>query len=120
MRPKSPGQKPTTTSQEPSSKQVYFYTGEGKIGDQVMLRGNKAIADHEFDGTALRLFVAVGYKPGTGTRIHQYVGQFAVDTDLPCVVRKAPGAVGGRAMCLCLGCCQLVPWPLAKVHNQHD
>jgi hypothetical protein len=59
------------------SQQVYYYTGEGKVGDQQMARGNKAIADHQADGTALRLFIAVGSQPGSDTRIHHYVGQFA-------------------------------------------
>lgn len=76
------------------SGQLYYYTGEGKIGDQVMARGNRAIADHRTDGTALRLFVAIGNRPGTGTRIHHYVGEFAVDPDVPYVVRRAPGADG--------------------------
>jgi len=76
------------------SRRVYYYTGEGKIGDQEMLRGNKAIADHQADGTALRLFMAIGNKPGTGTRIHQYVGQFTLDRDLPYITRRAPGTDG--------------------------
>lgn len=76
------------------SQQVYYYTGEGKIGDQVMLRGNRAIAVHQADGTALRLFVAVGSRLGSDTRIHRYVGQFSVDPDLPYVVRRAPGTDG--------------------------
>jgi hypothetical protein len=76
------------------SQHVYYYTGEGKVGDQLMLRGNRAIAEHQADGTALRLFVAVGNLPGSGTRIHHYVGQFAVDTDLPYIVRRAPGTDG--------------------------
>ena len=50
------------------SQQVHYYTREGKTGDQVMLRGNRAIAEHQADGTALRLFVAVGNRPGSGTR----------------------------------------------------
>ena len=73
------------------SQQVHYYTRERKTGDQVMLRGNRAIAEHQADGTALRLFVAVGNRPGSGTRIHQYVGQFAVDPQRPYVVRRAPG-----------------------------
>jgi hypothetical protein len=76
------------------SQHVYYYTGEGKVGNQLMLRGNRAIADHQADGTALRLFVAVGNRPGSGTRIHQYVGQFAVDPEHPYVVRRAPGTDG--------------------------
>ncbi len=77
-----------------SSRRLYYYTGEGKDGDQVLLRGNKAIANHVADGNALRLFVAVGNVLGTQTRIHQYVGQFAVDTDQPYFTRTAPGTDG--------------------------
>ncbi|WP_155946647.1 restriction endonuclease [Mycobacterium sp. URHD0025] len=76
------------------SQQVYYYTGEGKIGDQQMVRGNRAIADHQTNGTALRLFVAVGNVPGSDARIHQYVGQFSVDPDLPYFIRRAPGTDG--------------------------
>ena len=45
------------------SQQVHYYTRERKTGDQVMLRGNRAIAEHQADGTALRLFVAVATGP---------------------------------------------------------
>lgn len=65
------------------SQRVYYYTVEGKIGDQVMLRGNRAIAEHHADGTTLRLFVAVGSRPSSDTRIHRYVGQFSIDPDVP-------------------------------------
>lgn len=75
-------------------KQVYFYTGEGKVGDQQMVRGNKAIADHQADGSALRLFVAVGNQPGSTTRLHRYIGEFAVDTERPHLVKVAPGTDG--------------------------
>ncbi len=77
-----------------SSRRLYYYTGEGKVGDQVVLRGNKAIANHVADGNALRLFVAVGNVPGTQTRVHQYLGQFAVDTDQPYLTKTAPGIDG--------------------------
>ena len=73
---------------------MHYYAREGKTGDQVMLRGNRAIAVHQADGTALRLFVAVGSRLGSDTRIHRYVGQFSVDPDLPYVVRRAPGTDG--------------------------
>jgi hypothetical protein len=76
------------------AKQTYYYTGEGKIGDQQMARGNKAIVDHQADGTALRLFIAVGSQPGSDTRIHHYVGQFTVDPEQPYVIRTAPGTDG--------------------------
>lgn len=76
------------------SGRLYFYTGEGKTGDQQMARGNKAIADHRPDGTALQLFVAVGNQPGSTTRIHRYIGEFAVDQELPYLVKVAPGTDG--------------------------
>ncbi|ORB71668.1 hypothetical protein BST44_21285 [Mycobacterium scrofulaceum] len=59
-----------------------------------MMRGNRAIAEHDVDGHALRLFVAVGNQPGSGIRIHRYVGQFSLDPDLPYIVRTAPGSDG--------------------------
>lgn len=76
------------------SRRLYFYTGEGKTGDQQMARGNKAIADHRSDSTALRLFVAVGNQPGSTTRMHRYIGEFTVDPELPYLVKVAPGTDG--------------------------
>jgi hypothetical protein len=40
----------------PRQNGTYDYTGEGQFGDQVMLRGNKAIRDHALHGKHLRLF----------------------------------------------------------------
>ena len=77
-----------------SSEEAFYYTGEGKVGDQVLTRGNAAVLDHHREGRSLRLFVAVGYRPGTATRIHQYVGQFDVDKENPYLVRTAPGVDG--------------------------
>lgn len=76
------------------AQDVFYYTGEGKSGDQRMNRGNRNIADHAVDGYALRLFLAIGNKPGTQTRIHRYLGQFAVDAERPYEVRTAPGTDG--------------------------
>src|SRR5262245_33271048 len=38
----------------------YHYTGEGQRGDQLMMRGNKAIRDHTLTGRELHLFKAAG------------------------------------------------------------
>lgn len=76
------------------AEEVFYYTGEGKIGDQKMDRGNRAIADHVADGYALRLFLAIGNKPGSQTRIQRYLGEFAVDPERPYEVRNAPGTDG--------------------------
>jgi 5-methylcytosine-specific restriction protein A len=35
---------------------TFWYTGEGQVGDMEMLRGNRAIRDHESDGKSLHLF----------------------------------------------------------------
>src|SRR5207248_293094 len=60
----------------------YYYTGEGQRGDQVMMRGNKAIRDHRLAQRELHLFQAAGKgKPIT------YIGQFTYhdhfDDDAP-------------------------------------
>lgn len=62
---------------------VFFYTGEGRIGDQALRKGNRAILDHAIKGRALRLFIAEGYEPGTRTARQLYIGQFEIDPDLP-------------------------------------
>jgi hypothetical protein len=65
-------------------KSIYLYTGEGKIGDQKLSAGNKAIADHKKDKRKLRLFVADGIVPGTKNAKNQrYVGEFEVDATQP-------------------------------------
>jgi hypothetical protein len=87
-------QRTATTSMAGMRRESCTTTGEGKIGDQLMVRGNRAIGDHRANGTALRLFVAVGNKPGSDTRIHHYVGQFAVDPEEPYLTRIAPGTDG--------------------------
>lgn len=73
---------------------LFYYTGEGPVGDQQLTRGNQAIFEHKVRKLSLRLFVAVGNVPGTGTRVHRYVGQFEVDTQIPFIERVAPGADG--------------------------
>jgi hypothetical protein len=76
------------------SRELFYYTGEGRLGNQEFTNGNAAILDHKKRQLALRLFVAIGNVPGTGTRIHRYVGQFEVDPELPYIQRTAPGADG--------------------------
>jgi len=48
---------------------VFFYTGEGRVGDMEFVRGNKAIRDHVEDGKDLLLFKYVA--PGKV----QFVGE---------------------------------------------
>lgn len=62
---------------------AYFYTGQGTQGDQLLRTGNKSVANHVADGRSLRLFVASGLVPGTGTKIQTYVGEFRLDPTNP-------------------------------------
>lgn len=73
---------------------VFLYTGEGRIADQRMWKGNRAVADHVIDGKALRLFVADGKETGSDTMRQVYLGEFEVDQDLPYVRAEAPDADG--------------------------
>jgi 5-methylcytosine-specific restriction protein A len=77
-----------------ANHELYFYTGDGASGDQRLVRGNRAIVDHKEQNQALRLMVAVGNIPGTGTRVHRYVGQFELDPEAAYVTKKAPGQDG--------------------------
>jgi hypothetical protein len=69
----------------PTSDGMYDYTGEGQFGDQVMMRGNKAIRDHALHGKHLRLFQGVG---GEVT----YLGEFEHATHR---IAKARASRGG-------------------------
>jgi hypothetical protein len=73
---------------------VFLYTGEGGSGDQQLTSGNKAIAEHSERGNALRVFVADGTEPGSGTRRQLYVGEFRIDDALPFIRAEAPGVDG--------------------------
>jgi hypothetical protein len=74
---------------------VYLYTGEGRIGDQVLKDGNRAIATHREDGRTLRLFVADGEVEGKSkAKLQLYVGEFQVDPQMPYYVADAPDEEG--------------------------
>lgn len=62
---------------------VYHVTGEGRSGDQRMVRGNKAVAEHERAGKTLRVFEAVEGRPTAGGRPQRYLGAFRVDPERP-------------------------------------
>ena len=74
--------------------EVFYYTGEGRSGNQQFKDGNAAILDHKKRQLALRLFIAVGNVAGTKTRVHRYAGQFEIDSELPYLQRVAPGTDG--------------------------
>lgn len=66
-----------------SKPRVFYYTGEGKTGDQEMTGGNLAVLEHAANGTALRLFQAWHRGPQGGGQKHRYVGEFVVDPEDP-------------------------------------
>ncbi len=69
---------------------VFLYTGEGRVGDQQMRDGNRAILEHQTKGRALRVFVAEGFIPGTSQKNHRYIGEFKIDEERPFFLEEAP------------------------------
>ncbi len=69
---------------------TFLYTGEGRLGDQRMQEGNRAVLEHRERGRALRVFVADGTVPDSAEKNHLYIGQFEVDPDEPYVQEPAP------------------------------
>lgn len=72
----------------------FLYTGEGRVGDQELREGNRAILEHAEQGRALRLFVADGHVGDTKTRRNLYVGEFEVNKDVPFFSTEAPDQRG--------------------------
>lgn len=67
-----------------SDKSVYLYTGEGRVGDQLLTHGNKAIVEHKSTGRSLRLFVADGpVSDDSNEKNHIYLGEFEIDEEFP-------------------------------------
>ncbi|ARF59636.1 hypothetical protein B1H19_22800 [Streptomyces gilvosporeus] len=81
-------------AEEDEKGPIFEYTGAGRIGDQTFTgrtgTGNKAILQHVDDGRALRVFIAAGKVPGSGAKYQRYVGEFALDADLPYIIRQVP------------------------------
>lgn len=71
-----------------SDGSIFRYTGAGPVGDQVLKRGNKALANQPTSGLPIRLFVAVGNVPQSGIKIHRYIGEFRIDADHPYSVQR--------------------------------
>ncbi|GGZ10237.1 hypothetical protein [Streptomyces poonensis] len=67
---------------------TFHYTGEGQVGDQEMIRGNKAILEHRETGKRLRLFDGA-----RGTV--RYLGEWVLDPDCPYSEGEAPATGGG-------------------------
>ena len=59
------------------------YTGEGRLGEQRMVRNNKALLSHVQDQRAIRFFSVDGTKPNSQEKLHQYIGEFRIDDEQP-------------------------------------
>ena len=73
---------------------MFFYTGDGRVGDQLLKDGNRSIAEHRNSGNALRLFIARGKVGSTNTKIHEYIGEFELDPQVPYETEEAPDQNG--------------------------
>jgi 5-methylcytosine-specific restriction protein A len=92
------GYKDGWLAEEDEYGKVFEYTAAGKEGHQTFGGrfggNNSAVLRHAEQGRTLRLFIAVGTVPGTGTKRHRYVGAFKLDKEQPYVVRAARDVTG--------------------------
>lgn len=69
---------------------VFYYTGEGRKGDQEMREGNRAILEQEQSGRTIRLFESLDRRQRPGGKRQRYVGAFYLDTANPYRMAPAP------------------------------
>ena len=77
---------------DPNEPGVFYYTGEGRVGNQQLTAGNKAILEHAKQGRVLRLFEAVDGRPRRGGKLQRYLGEYAIDAQAPFRFLPAPDA----------------------------
>jgi len=73
-----------------SDDRVFYYTGEGRRGDQELREGNKAVLEHASTGRTLRLFESIDSRRRPGGKRQRYVGAFRVDDSSPYRREPAP------------------------------
>ncbi|GAA0338618.1 hypothetical protein ACKI1I_38410 [Streptomyces turgidiscabies] len=77
---------------------IFEYTGAGKSGNQTFAgvagSGNRAILRHAEQDRTLRVFTQIGVLPNSGTKTHQFVGEFTLDALEPYVWRRVHGNDG--------------------------
>ena len=73
---------------------TFLYTGEGRVGDQTLSDGNRAILEHVRDGRVLRVFFTLAGSAQPGGKLQRYVGAFRVDPKAPYEWRTAPDTEG--------------------------
>lgn len=69
---------------------VFHYTGQGKVGDQLYQGRNLSLMRHKETDRKVRVFQANGMVKGTQTVSQVYLGEFKVDPELTHVERDAP------------------------------
>jgi len=69
---------------------AFTYTGEGRVGDQTLGDGNRAVLDHARDGRSIRLFITLDKSSRPGGKRQRYAGAFKVDSDAPIEWRRGP------------------------------
>ena len=79
---------------DPDEAGVFFYTGEGKSGDQELKVGNRAILEHASADKVLRLFEAVDKGQQAGGKRQRYIGAFRIDSADPYRQEPAMGDDG--------------------------
>lgn len=75
---------------------AYYYTGEGQVGDQEIVRGNRALLHHRENQRTLRVFEAAGTPAGPGGKPQRYLGAFAVDPIEPYRFETTPDRTGNE------------------------
>lgn len=75
-------------------RSIFYYTGEGREGDQVLNAGNKALLNHLDDGRVLRLFETVDKSRRPGGKRQRYEGAFRLDPLDPFRREEAPDRAG--------------------------
>lgn len=71
---------------------VFYYTGEGQVGDQTFKDGNKAILEHDAAGRAIRLWETIDNDRTAplGGKRQKYLGEFYLDPSPSLAYRFAP------------------------------
>ena len=100
-----------------STKTVFFYSGEGRIGDQKLTKGNKAIAEHLLAGRALHIMISHSFVPGTKTRRHEYIGEFRIDLEDPFHLERGPDERGSERDVYVF---HLIPVGVTRKHDSHS
>jgi hypothetical protein len=77
---------------EDGEHRTFFYTGAGSTGPQALTNRNKVLYESLSTGREVHLFLAVGTRAGSKEKVHEYLGQFALDGAAPYRIETGLGA----------------------------